>query len=96
MGTKVIIYKGCEVLQDGILLGPPPTGFSRKDSNCNGDAFVELATEKDVSKAMAKHKQNIGSRLVLVSRLSIDSCYVCRYMQVTRESFGLYTLVFGF
>ncbi|XP_063710643.1 G-rich sequence factor 1-like isoform X2 [Symsagittifera roscoffensis] len=70
---------GCDVLQDGILFGPPTSEGSRRGSTCNGDAFVELATEEDVQNALKKHRKNIGSRYIEVFRCSFNE--VERYME---------------
>ena len=50
------------MLADGILFGPPDMEVMRRGSTCNGDAFVELASEEDVQNALKKHRKNIGPR----------------------------------
>lgn len=55
---------GCHILdnEDGVL-------FVRKpDGRATGDAFVLFASEDDSSKALAKHREIIGSRYIELFR----------------------------
>lgn len=55
---------GCQILdnEDGVL-------FVRKpDGRATGDAFVLFGSEEDSTKALAKHREIIGSRYIELFR----------------------------
>ncbi|XP_063726313.1 heterogeneous nuclear ribonucleoprotein F-like [Symsagittifera roscoffensis] len=58
--------QGCELkgAGDGIHFVPDKMGRG----TCNGEAFVEMADDSSMEKALAKNKQNIGSRWIEVFR----------------------------
>lgn len=54
----------CKVMdaEDGVLFVKKP------DGRATGDAFVLFANEEDVSKALSKHRELIGTRYIELFR----------------------------
>ena len=68
--------------EEGVLFVKKP------DGRATGDAFVQFNTEEDCAKALAKHRDSIGSRYIELFRST-----TAEVQQVSRETRALYRRV---